>query len=197
MARIRERADELAAYALLCEAEPAAVSSLAGLSFAPLLLLASEGKAHLDESQEWHTAMAHRLCVADPELFIRTRGHIVSPDDEGDRERIRAWWDELAGAQSRGCIVRAPAPVTHGHSGLVLPAVRCRTANALRLAYGPEHILGSQPARGRPAGLSVRRSQALRQLALGAESLERFVRHEPMYRVHECIVAAAALSAEP
>jgi len=37
----------------------------------------------------------------------------------------------------------------------------------------------------------------LRESALGVEALERFVRREPLYRVHECVFGVLALESEP
>jgi protein phosphatase len=37
----------------------------------------------------------------------------------------------------------------------------------------------------------------MREFALGIEALERFVRHEPLHRVHECTFAVLALESEP
>jgi protein phosphatase len=47
------------------------------------------------------------------------------------------------------------------------------------------------------AGLSAKRSLALREFALGVEALERFVRREPLRRVHECVFGVLALESEP
>lgn len=41
------------------------------------------------------------------------------------------------------------------------------------------------------------RSLALRTFALGIESLERFVRGEPLRRVHQCVFGMLALEREP
>jgi protein phosphatase len=53
----------------------------------------------------------------------------------------------------------------------------------------------------RPLRVSQRfgpkRSLAAREFALGVESLERFVREEPLYRVHEAVFAVLALESEP
>jgi len=43
----------------------------------------------------------------------------------------------------------------------------------------------------------AKRSLALREFALGIEALERFVRREPLRRVHECVFGALALESEP
>ena len=37
----------------------------------------------------------------------------------------------------------------------------------------------------------------LREFALGIEALERFVRREPLRRVHECVFGVLALESEP
>jgi protein phosphatase len=49
----------------------------------------------------------------------------------------------------------------------------------------------------RSRSLRAKRSLALRELALGIEALERFVRQEPLYRVHECVFGVLALESEP
>jgi protein phosphatase len=49
----------------------------------------------------------------------------------------------------------------------------------------------------RERGLGRKRALALREFALGIESLERFVRHEPLRRVHECVFGVLALESEP
>jgi protein phosphatase len=49
----------------------------------------------------------------------------------------------------------------------------------------------------RKRGLSTKRSMALREFALGIESLERLVKGEPLRRVHECVFGVLALESEP
>ncbi len=49
----------------------------------------------------------------------------------------------------------------------------------------------------RARGLHVKRNLARREFALGIESLERFARREPLYRVHECAFGVLALESEP
>jgi hypothetical protein len=46
-------------------------------------------------------------------------------------------------------------------------------------------------------GLVHKRSLALGEFALGVEGLERFVRREPLRRVHECVFGVLALESEP
>jgi hypothetical protein len=63
--------------------------------------------------------------------------------------------------------------------------------------YGPEYAAPENLSRLRERGLSGKRALALRELALGVEGLERFVRREPLRRVHECALAVLALESEP
>jgi protein phosphatase len=43
----------------------------------------------------------------------------------------------------------------------------------------------------------VAKRLAAREFALGVEALERFVRREPLRRVHECVFGVLALESEP
>ena len=81
--------------------------------------------------------------------------------------------------------------------GLVQPAVKCRGREYLRIIYGPEYTAAENLERLRARGLSTKRSLALREFALGIESLERFVRKEPLRRVHEAVFGVLALESEP
>ncbi len=48
-----------------------------------------------------------------------------------------------------------------------------------------------------PACAIVALAGSGRSLALGIEALERFVRREPLRRVHECVFGVLALESEP
>jgi hypothetical protein len=63
--------------------------------------------------------------------------------------------------------------------------------------YGPEYTRPENLDRLRARGLNAKRSLALRECALGIEGLERFVRREPLRRVHECAFGVLALESEP
>ena len=87
--------------------------------------------------------------------------------------------------------------ILRGRRGLAQPAVKCRGREYLRIIYGPDYT----PPRTWPGcgsrGLADKRSLALREFALGIEGLERFVRREPLRRVHECVFGVLALESEP
>jgi hypothetical protein len=48
-----------------------------------------------------------------------------------------------------------------------------------------------------PGGWAESAHSQRREFALGIEALERFVREEPLRRVHECVLGVLALESEP
>jgi protein phosphatase len=94
-------------------------------------------------------------------------------------------------------VVKPQSFVARGPKGLVQPGVKCRGKEYLRIIYGPEYSLPDNLDRLRNRGLGLKRSLALRECALGIEALQRFVRREPLRRVHECVAAVLALESEP
>ena len=87
--------------------------------------------------------------------------------------------------------------VVRGRRGLVQPALKCRGREYLRIIYGPEYTEPENLERLRAARLGAKRSLAAAEFALGIEALERFVRGEPLRRVHECVFGVLALESEP
>jgi protein phosphatase len=87
--------------------------------------------------------------------------------------------------------------VVRGKKGLVQPAVKCRGPEYLRIIYGPDYTADEHLSRLRNRSLGSKRSLAVREFALGIEALERFVRRDPLRRVHECVFGVLALESEP
>ena len=96
-----------------------------------------------------------------------------------------------------GMVVKHLDFVVTGKRGLVQPAIKCRGREYLRIIYGPEYTAPENLSRLRSRGVGRKRSLAIREFALGIEALERFVRHEPLRRVHECVFGVLALESEP
>jgi protein phosphatase len=101
------------------------------------------------------------------------------------------------GKRRRGHGVKPLEFVTKGRKGLAQPAVKVRGREYLRIIYGPEYTLPENLERLKSRGLGTKRSLALREFSLGLEALERFVRKEPLRRVHECVFGVLALESEP
>jgi len=108
-----------------------------------------------------------------------------------------AWWEELTGRGAEGMVVKPLDFIARGRHGIVQPALKCRGPEYLRIIYGPEYSISENLDRLRVRSLGTKRSLALREFALGIEALERFVRSEPLRRVHECTFGVLALESEP
>ena len=170
------------------------VNSVNDLKLAPFHLLATEGKVHADKPNDWHMQMLARLAGG---IIVATPFRVIDvTNPESEAEGIR-WWEELTGRGGEGMVVKPLEFIAKTRRGLVQPAVKCRGREYLRIIYGPEYTAVENLERLRARGLSTKRSLALREFALGIESLERFVRNEPLRRVHETVFGVLALESEP
>ncbi|MCY0987766.1 polynucleotide kinase-phosphatase [Nannocystis sp. ILAH1] len=164
---------------------------------APFHLLGSEGRVHVDRDHVWHMETLARLCAPAPEMLLATPYRVVDTEDEEGCAAVIAWWEELTAAGGEGMVVKPFDFVAKGPKGLMQPAIKCRGPEYLRIIYGPEYTAPEHLGRLRARGLGSKRSLAIREFALGLEALERFVRREPLRRVHECVFAVLALESEP
>ena len=173
------------------------VQSLSDLKLAPFHLLASEARVHVDRDHHWHMETLANLCAAAPDLLLVTANRTVDLTDNDSQQHAAEWWSEHTERGGEGMVVKPLRFVEKGRRGIVQPAVKCRGREYLRIIYGPEYTLPENLDRLRSRGLGRKRSLALREFALGVESLERFVRQEPLRRVHECVFGVLALETEP
>ena len=173
------------------------MDSLADLKLAPFHLLATEGHVHTDKDHVWHMETLAEVCRADPALLRTTPYQVVDVTDPASQAAGIAWWEELTGQGGEGMVVKPLAFIHRGGRGLSQPAVKCRGREYLRIIYGPDYTTEANLARLRSRGLGRKRSLALGEFALGVEGLERFVRREPLRRVHECVFGVLALESEP
>ena len=130
-------------------------------------------------------------------MFVATPYKLVDLSSQSSEDEATAWWSNLTGRGGEGMVVKPLEFISRGKRGLVQPAVKCRGKVYLRIIYGPEYDAPEHLARLRSRGLGAKRSLALREFALGVEALERFVRREPLRRVHECVFGVLALESEP
>jgi protein phosphatase len=173
------------------------VQSVRDLRLAPFHLLATEGAVHIDKDHAWHMEKLAELCSPDNDVLMGTGFKVVDVTDPASEQDGTRWWEELTGRGGEGMVVKPLEFVAHAAKGMVQPAVKCRGREYLRIIYGPEYTLPDNLERLRARGLGLKRSLAMREFALGIEALERFVRHEPLHRVHECAFAVLALESEP
>lgn len=173
------------------------VASLTDFKLAPFHLLATEGTVHIDKNHVWHMETLKRFCDADSGILLATPFKCVDLIDPASQAEVTSWWEDLTSKGGEGMVVKPIEFVMRGKRGLVQPAVKVRGREYLRIIYGPEYTAARHLERLRFRNLAGKRSLALREFALGVESLERFVRGEPLRRVHECVFGVLALESEP
>ena len=193
----RQRAEAVTEYIKAYQQYCWHVQSIADLKLAPFHLLATEGVVYFDKDHLWHMEVLNKLCQdsEDNPLFATSYGMVNVTDDTNQTEAI-CRWEELTEQGGEGTVIKPLDFIVQGKRGLVQPAVKCRGREYLRIIYGPEYTLPQNLKRLRTRGLSHKRSLALREFALGVEALERFVRREPLSRVHECVFGILALESE-
>ena len=153
-------------------------------------------KTYLDRPHTWHMEELSRLAAVDP-LFLATAYREVALDDPDACAAATDWWLELTGKGGEGMVVKPLDFVARGAKELLQPAVKCRGREYLRIIYGPDYTEPEHLARLKKRGLGAKRALALREFALGVESLERFVAREPLWRTHQAVFGVLALESEP
>ncbi len=173
------------------------VQSIADLKLAPFHFLATESKVHVDQNHEWHMNTLAQLAAKGDPTIVATPYKLVDVTDPASSQEAANWWLALTSQGGEGMVVKPLPFIAKGQRGLSQPAVKCRGAEYLRIIYGPEYSQPENLERLRSRSLFRKRSLALREFALGIEALERFVRGEPLRRVHECVFGVLALESEP
>ena len=173
------------------------VKSIEDYKLAPFHILATEGAVHTDKNHEWHMENIKEICLADKTLFKITPYKIVNVENEKEIKDAVDWWLSLTQKGGEGMVIKPFDFAFHAEKyGLVQPAVKCRGKEYLRIIYGPEYCEKENLDRLKKRGLAKKRALALQEFALGVEALERFVKKEPLRRVHESAFAVLALESE-
>lgn len=172
------------------------VNSIDDYKLAPFHILATEGQVHVDKTNEWHMENIAEICKGDTKLFMATPYKIVNLNDQTSYDEAVNWWMELTKKGGEGMVVKPFDFISIGREGLLQPAVKCRGSEYLRIIYGPEYDLPENIERLKNRGLSRKQSLAIREFVLGVEGLERFVKKEPLRRIHESVFGVLALESE-
>ena len=172
------------------------VETIEDLKIAPFHLMATEDAVHVDKTHHWHMATIAALCRHDP-ILSATEYLTVEVNDDEQVANATNWWTCQTAVGHEGMVVKPLDFVTHTERGLVTPAVKCRGREYLRIIYGPEYSREDQMVRLRKRTVGRKMALALREFALGVESLEQFVQHAPLRRVHQAAFGVLALESEP
>lgn len=170
------------------------------IRIAPFEVLAA-GADGADETFEtrphtWHLEIADRLVDADPGMFTTTRRRVVDVGSERSRADGAAWWSDLTAAGGEGMVVKPIGNlVRDARNRVVVPGLKVRGAEYLRLIYGPSYL--DDLSRLRSRDLRHKRSMAMREYQLAREALARHRDGAPLWRIHECVFAILACESEP
>lgn len=172
------------------------VHSVEQLKLAPFHVLATEGRVYSDRSNLWHMETLAKICKHDP-VLLATEFRKIDVADPASAQHGIDWWEQLTSSGGEGMVVKPLDFVARNNGRLIQPAIKCRGSEYLRIIYGPDYQTPEHLSRLRRRGVGAKRSLALREFALGIEGLERFIRREPLARVHECVFGVLALESEP
>ncbi|MDR2560761.1 MAG: polynucleotide kinase-phosphatase [Holophagales bacterium] len=195
--RFQSRADALNLYTDSYRRYCWNVNGMDDYRIAPFHLLATEGKTWFGENHMWHMETIAKYMVGADPIFMATSHMLVDLLDESSIAAGIKWWEDLTASGAEGMVVKPYDFIAKKGSDLLQPAVKCRGREYLRIIYGPEYLLENNLDRLKKRSLSKKRGLALSEFALGVESLERFARGEPLYRVHECVFGVLAMESEP
>ncbi len=173
------------------------VNDIFDLKLAPFHILATAEAVHTDKDHRWHMEQIAKVAQCDSQILMATNYKVIDLTDASSHAEGIHWWQELTKAGGEGMVVKPMDFIVQGNKGIIQPAVKCRGQEYLRIIYGPEYSSPNNLKRLRQRGLSLKRSLAMREFALGVEALERFVAHSPLRRVHECVFGILALESEP
>ncbi|WP_055494742.1 polynucleotide kinase-phosphatase [Streptomyces sp. TP-A0356] len=199
LARQRERASDAAAFTAAYRRYCWTTDGLGGVRLAPFQILAVRGRGLAAVPHDEQLALIDRLVEHDASGLLQTTRRLFV--DTGDAESVRAgvdWWLEMTGRGGEGMVVKPLGAVVRDERGrLVQPGIKCRGREYLRIIYGPEYTRPDNLARLRQRFLGHKRSLAIREYALGLESLDRLAEGEPLWRVHEAVFGVLSLESEP
>lgn len=171
------------------------VQGLDGIQIAPFHTLAHSGETFFDRPHLWHMEK-NREFAALSDLFIETEYRIIT-DEASEQDAIR-WWEELTEDGHEGFVVKPETFTAYNARGhLLQPAIKVRGRKYLHIIYGMDYLLPENLTRLKQRTVKQKQRHALQEFVLGMEGIARFVKKEPVERMHECVLATLAFEAEP
>ena len=196
-ARTTGRAGHVAAYVDAYRQYCWDVDGIDGIEIAPFQVLAAEREVLARRPHRWHLEQIDALVDHEPGTLRRTDRRFVNLGDDTAVKEATNWWHSLTDDGHEGVVVKPSEPIVSTGRGFVLPGVKCRGREYLRIIYGPEYLEPANLKRLQQRSLGRKSSLARREFALGIEALDRFVANEHLARVHECVFGVLALESEP
>ncbi len=195
--RYKSKLDDMGKYIQAYREYCWTVKSIDDYRIAPFHILACEGKVFNHEKHIWHMETIRKYITGIDNIFMETPYICVDTENEESVRNGIDWWLELTSNGGEGMVVKPETYIAINGIKLLQPAVKCRGSEYLRIIYGAEYLEPEHLVRLKKRSLSRKRTLALKEFSLGMESLTRFVKGEPLYRVHECSFGVLAFESEP
>ncbi|MDE7281265.1 MAG: polynucleotide kinase-phosphatase, partial [Ruminiclostridium sp.] len=195
--RYKTRQEDISRYIKAYRQYCWTVKSVDDYRIAPFHILAVEDRVFSQEKHVWHMENIKKYITGADPVFMETPYLCIDTEDEKSVQQGVDWWLELTENGGEGMVVKPETYTAKQGIRLLQPAVKCRGREYLRIIYGAEYLEPDHLKRLKVRSLNRKRTLALKEFSLGMESLNRFVRGEPLYRVHECSFGVLAFESEP
>lgn len=195
--RYRTKQDDLHRYIRAYREYCWTVESIDDYRIAPFHILAAEGRVFSQEKHIGHMENIRRYITGIDPIYMETPYICVDTEDEMSVQAGVDWWLTLTENGGEGMVVKPETYIAWQGTRLVQPAIKCRGREYLRIIYGAEYLEPDHLKRLKFRSLKRKRALALKEFSLGMESISRFVKGEPLYRVHECSFGVLAFESEP
>ncbi|MEW4368302.1 polynucleotide kinase-phosphatase [Paenibacillus kandeliae] len=190
-----ERLDNAQRFAQAFQAYCWDTDGMDGIQIAPFHILAHSTGSLMDREHVWHMQHAEQLAQSSS-MLIATEYRVVELDDEQAEQQLIQWWSDMTEQGHEGLVIKPECMTTYDGDRLVQPAIKVRGRKYLHIIYGMDYLQPNNLKRLKERKTRKKERHALMEFALSLESVERFVRQEPLERMHECVLAALSLEAD-
>ncbi|MDK8191428.1 polynucleotide kinase-phosphatase [Paenibacillus sp. UMB7766-LJ446] len=170
------------------------VKNIGDIRIAPFHTLAHSTGAFWDQTHEWHMEQ-NREFARMSTMMMETEYRVIT--SSADEEEVIRWWDEITAEGHEGIVIKPETFRVWNANKMIQPAIKVRGRAYLHIIYGMDYLAPENLSRLSKRKTSKKERHALMESALGMEGIERFVRMEPVERIHECVLATLALESEP
>ncbi|MBD1371830.1 polynucleotide kinase-phosphatase [Hazenella sp. IB182357] len=170
-------------------------SDIEAIQIAPFHILAHSQKTFFQQSHEWHMEQARKLSQMSS-LMIETAFRVI--ESEESASDVVKWWEKITEEGHEGIVIKPDRLIRYdGKGSMIQPALKVRGRKYLSIIYGMDYLEPENLARLKKRNPRKKQHRALKEFALGVESINRFVRQEPVERIHEAVLAVLALESDP
>jgi len=169
------------------------VDDINDIRIAPFHTLAHSSGAFWEQTHEWHMEQ-NREFARMSTLMMETEYRVIA--SETDEADVIRWWDEITAEGHEGIVIKPETFRAWNNNKMIQPAIKVRGRAYLHIIYGMDYLIPENLSRLRKRKTSKKERHALMESALGMEGIERFIRREPVERIHECVLATLSLESE-